>query len=168
MTLPYVSIPLNVNVQGALTSTGGLTIPSGSVTDDAVKAAAGVQASKLQQRPPRKVNLSDHATAVAASRRQIHYVYGATASILAFGVVASVAAGSASSATVDLKKNGTTILTGTITLDNGTAAFVLKQGVLASADLVQGDVLEADVTAVAGANVPKGVTAYLWLNEDPQ
>ena len=154
-------------VRGSLVVGGPFVPPTGSITDNSIIAAAGVRASKLQQQYVKEKTLSAHAAAASATRQQIHRVMGATATILSFGVVASQAAGAASSATIDLKKNGVSILTATITLDNGTAAFALKAGTLSSASAVAGDVFEAEVTAVAGANVPKGLTAYLWFNEDP-
>lgn len=146
-----------------------MTLPASAVTDTAVQAAAGVAYSKLDLSPRVALCLCDHATAVAVTRQQVYRVYGATASLLAFGLVNTVAATSDATATVTLLKNGSTILTGSITLDSSVTAYTFKQpGGYTSTSLVAGDVLEVSVSAVsAGAGaLPKGVTAYLYLGPE--
>jgi hypothetical protein len=148
---------------------GAFTPPNDSVPNAAIQAGAGVSASKLQHQHQPDWPFSDHATAPSASRRALHRVRGAAGEIVSFGVLATAAAGAASSVTVDLKKNGATVLTATITLDNTTAAFALKQPAgFTSTVLAAGDVLEAEITAVSGANPPKGVNAVLVVREDAQ
>jgi hypothetical protein len=121
-----------------------------------------------QQHQPVSV-ICDHATDCPAAKRQvIHRVRGATGTLVEFGVVATVAAGATTTVTVDLKKNGSSVLSSTIALDSTTAAFVLKlAGGFTSADLVVGDVLEVDVS-LSGTNEPRGVSCVLTVREDPQ
>lgn len=161
----------DVAVAGNL-SCQGFSPPANSIYNAAVAtggSGANIGASKLQQQHQKTAQHCNHATSAAADRRQIHQVVGATGTITSFGVTASVAAGAASTITVDLKKNGVSILSATITLDNTTAAYVQKQaGGFTSNAVVAGDLLEADITAVSGANLPKGVSTHLNLREDPQ
>lgn len=154
-------------VRGALVAQS-LPIPANAVTDASIQAGAGVQYTKVQQQRSKVLALSDHTVDAAVTRKVIHRVRGATGTLLKFGVGATQAAGASSSATVDLKKNGSTVLTATITLDNTTSGYTLKEAAgFTSAALVTGDVLEVDVTAVSGANKPKGLFAFLETKEDP-
>lgn len=154
-------------VNGSLIA-NSITLPANAVNDNAVAAAANLAASKLEHQY--EPCYSQLATADAATdRRVIHIVYGATGSIVDFRVGAITAAGAASSATIDLKKNGSTVLSGTITLDNGTASLALEQPAgYTSTSLVTGDVLEVHITAVAGANLAKGLFAQLVVREKAQ
>lgn len=155
-----------VYVNGPL-SARSMSIPAASVVDASVAALAGISASKLQHQHVLPTQHCNHATSLAVDRRQAHRVYGATAEILKFGVVASVATGATTTIVVDLKKNGSSILSATISLTSTTAAFVLLEPAgFTSVDLVVGDVLESDIVSVTGANPPKGVTTYLYLVED--
>ncbi len=146
-----------------------LVVPANAVTNTSIVAAAGLSASKLEHQYEKTLALSVHATSVAVIREGIHRVKGATATLIQFGVYASVAATSSGSATIDLLKNGTTILSATITLDAGTAAYTLKEpSGFTSTALVTTDCLEVNVSAVSGSVVAKGVCAYLVIREDAQ
>ena len=159
-------------VEGDLYVAGTLAaqslIPSSaSVSDDSIQAAAGIDATKLEHRHQLTLSLFKHTEDAATIRRALHRVYGATATLVKFGVLATVAAGSASSATVQLKKNGVSILSAAITLDSTVTAFDLKEPAgYTSTALVAGDVLEVEITAVSGSTLPKGVTAFLVISED--
>lgn len=162
-------------IQGDVYVNGNLagktqTLPANSVGNAQVASLAGIAASKLQhQYDP--VYRQESTAAAAVGRQVLHVVYGATAQILAFRVGAVAAATGNATATIDLKKNGASILTATITLDSTTAAYVLKTPAgFTSTALVAGDVLEAHVTAVnAGTGVlAAGLFAQLLLAEDAQ
>ena len=72
------------------------------------------------------------------------------------GVV--VQAAGAATVTVDLRKNGTTILSGVITLNNTHVAYAEVAGTISSARYVTGDVFEIVLTATAGGGtLPQGV-----------
>lgn len=148
---------------------GSMTLPAACVTDTAVQAGTGIDATKLQHQHQITTPLCDHATSPAAKRLVMHKVYGATGEVVAFSVGVTVAAGAATTITVDLKKNGSSILTSTITVDNTTVAFdAVDAAGFTDTALVVGDVLEAEITAVSGVNLPKGVHAVLVLREDAE
>lgn len=154
----------NLHVAGSLTAES-MTLASGAVTDGSVQAAANVAASKLEHQYNLTVPLCDHATAAAAVRKVAHVVYGATGSVVAFGAGCTVLAAGGGNAVVDLKKNGTTILSSTITLDTGNTVNVLEDAAgFTSTSLVAGDVLEVSIESVA-ATEPKGVFAHLVIRE---
>lgn len=146
-----------------------LSMSQASITDAMVVAAAGVQASKLQHQYTHAYS-QPAANSAAVERKVTHVVRGATATILDFKVGATTAALTGATATFDLWKNGVSVLTGTITLDQNTAAYALKAGTFASTSSVAGDVWEIVVSAVAagGGTLAKGLFAYLTLREDAQ
>lgn len=146
-------------------------IPSvAGITDVGISATAAIQATKLQHQhqPCLPINADDLATA-AVGKKVIHVVYGTTGTIVAFRVGSVVAAIGAATVTIDLKRNGTTILTATYNLTSSNAAFALVAPAgFTSTSLVTGDVLEAHITAVAagGGTLPVGVFAQLIVRED--
>jgi hypothetical protein len=158
------TIPNNVRVVGSLTA-GSMVLPSGCVGDAQVSASK-LSATSLQQQPPQVRHFGKHTDDAAAARMVIHQVYGATGTVVAFGAGSTVAATSTGTATVTLRLNGSAILSASIVLDVGNTAFVVEAGTLSSTALVVGDVLEAEITAVSGSAVPKGVFVRLIVRED--
>jgi len=145
-------------------------IPSaGSITDNMVAGSAAIAASK-QEHQHQHSYAQPGASNAAVERKVIHVVRGATARVQEFKVGATTAATSDATATIDLKKNNTSLLTGTISLTSATAAYGLLAGTLAAGalTLVAGDVLEVVVSAVnAGSGaLAKGLFAELTIRED--
>lgn len=156
----------NVYVSGTLVPRR-FTPPAGSITDAAIIDGADVDTDKVGKTYVITEALSDHAEDATTVRRELHRVYGATGAVAAFGVYVTVAAGAATTLTVDLLKNGSSILSSTFTVDNGDAAYALVEPAgYSSTALVAGDCLAVSVT-LAGANEPRGVTAWLVVKEDP-
>jgi hypothetical protein len=139
--------------QGDLYVNGNLaaasfTAPTGSITDAMIQGNAGIDATKLDhQHQP--VYAQPHGTAAITERQVIHVAKsaGEVVQIQAGVVVACVGA---ATITVDLRKNGTTVLTGAITIDNGDAAYAEVAGTVSVTTYVAGDVFEVVVTATAG------------------
>lgn len=167
--MPFSTINSDVYVAGTL-SAQTTALSAGAVADTQVSATAAIQATKLQQQ--HQPCYSQEGTANAAVERKVmHVVRGATATLVEFAVGAVTAATGNATATIDLKKNGSTVLTGTISLTSATAAYATAQpGGYTSTSLVAGDVLECHVTAVnAGSGaLAKGLFARLTLRETPQ
>lgn len=145
------------------------TPPAGSITNAAVAAGAGIAASKLQHRF-RPGHSQVHGSNASAERRVIHVVRGATATINSMRAGCSVAATGDSTVSINLYKNGSSILTGgtPITLSIADAAYALDApGGFTSTALVQGDVLEIVETVSAGTGtLPQGVFSVVELDED--
>lgn len=164
MAVDVINNDLTVN--GTLTPRV-LSAPAGFLTNAMVQASAGVSASKLQQQ--RNIQYAQASGSdVAAETRPVFRCNGAT------GVVAAVKASIVTipsgdkSCTIDVKKNGTTILSGTFTLDSGNTTYVAEAGSISSSALVAGDVLEVVVT-IAGSTgtAPRGLLVNIVLTEDP-
>jgi hypothetical protein len=153
----------NLHVVGRITSES-MTIPDSTVTDDTVASDAGIGAEKLQhQYQPRYFQSGTAAAATAV----LHVVQGDTATLMAVDVGSVVAAVGDSTVTVDVKKNGTTVLSGTVQLDSGNSAYVPEAGTVSVSNAVDGDVYTAVVTVSAGTGtLPTGLYVALKIRED--
>jgi hypothetical protein len=140
------------------------TPPALSITDAAIAAAAGIKATKIQK--PRLLRYAQSGTAAAVTI-PIYVCNGATATILSLKAGSIAPNIGVSTVTVDLKKNGTTILSAVITLDNANVARVLEAATLASTSLVADDFLELVIVAtVGGGTLATGLYVQLEIHED--
>ncbi len=157
----------DLTVGGTLTPKN-MNLPAGSVTNAAVAAAAGLSASKLEhQHQPCYAQESD--TTAAAEDFVLHVIRGVTGQVTAFDAGCVVANIGAAVVTVDLHKNGATVLTAAITIDSGDAAYAIVEGTIDpnEEDLVVDDVLEVIVTVAAGGGtLGKGAFAQAVIVED--
>lgn len=104
-------------------------------------------------------------TAATSETRIIHVARGA-GTILSFNTGSIAAAVGNSTLTVDLKKNGASVLTGVVTLDNANTARVVETGTLSVTTLAAGDVLEVVTVATVGSGtLPTGVFASVNVSE---
>lgn len=140
--------------------------PSGCITDDAVVAAALLAYTKLQQMRVESGNQPN--SAATTETRTMAVVVGATGSILSFKAGSIAIAVGAATVTLDLKKNGTTVLSAPITLDTGNTARILESATISVPGLVVGDWLEVVITATAGGGtLPTGLFYQLAFYEKP-
>ncbi len=142
--------------------------PDGCITNAAVALATPIDAEKIEQQKTISRDLCAHGVDFAAVRKHLHTVQGATGTLLKFQAGNSTAAGATTTVTIQLKKNGSNILSAAITLDSTNTAFTGLESAagFSSAALVAGDVLEVDAT-ISGTNEPQGVFVTLVLNEAP-
>lgn len=141
----------------------GITLPAGCVSDAKVVAGAAIGASKLQHLHS-KVTGQKNGTNNVAQREVLHIVVGATGTLLSFKCRNTTTASGGDSTSVQLKKNGSNILSGAVTL-NAAAATDVQSGTFSSTSVVAGDVLEVDAS-LSGTNVGQGFTCQLNLVED--
>ncbi len=144
-----------------------IDLPSTSVGNSQITAGAGIEAEKLEHH--HSITGNQPNTAATTETRVIHNVYGATGDTLAFEAGSIVAATGNATVTLDVLKNGTTILASVITLDNANTARVAEAGSISVATLADGDVLEVVIVATIGTGaLPTGLFYNLRLNEDAQ
>lgn len=145
---------------------GSMTAANNSVRDAQVAAGADVGADKLVHR--HQCPFDQPNTAATSETRVIHRCYGATGTIRGFHAGSIVAATGNSTVTVDLRKNGTTVLSAVITLDNANTARVAEAGSVSVTTLVQGDVLEVVTVATVGTGtLPTGLFAFATVDNLP-
>lgn len=156
----------NLYVKGTLTA-AAITIPAGAIIDTnvAVVPGGGITADKLQHR-----HIKQHSQPNTAATAETRFIHVARAA----GSVQEIVAGSiaiaigAAAATIDLKKNGTSILTSVLTLNSSNTARVVAVGTIATAAYVAGDWFELVITAAAGGGtLPTGLGAEVVFHEFP-
>jgi hypothetical protein len=157
-------------IEGDISITGRLvpktlTIPDGSVDDAAVAAGADISADKLCHEH-RAVWQQPNTTATAETR--VIHVCRAAGTIEAF-VAGSIAACTGNATiTVDLRKNGSTVLSAVITLDNANTARVVEAGTVTTPDVAAGDVLEIVIAVNAGTGaLGTGLFCAATVHEEP-
>ena len=139
--------------------------PAGSITNAAVAALAGIDSTKLEHQ--HRVGWSQANVTAAAETRVVYVCYGTAGTILDFRAGSIAKAVGDSTVTVDLRKNGTTVLSSVITLDSGNTNRVVEAGTISSGTLVAGDLLEVVIAVSAGTGtLATGVYAQAVINED--
>jgi hypothetical protein len=153
----------DLDITGNLT-VGSIDIPAASIGDDEISPTAAIAASKQVHRVYAKYQQSG--TAVTATAL-LHTAYAAGTALAVAITTLTVAVGAAT-VTIDVKKNGTTILSGIVTLDTGNVAYVAETGTISVPSYATGDTYSAVVVATAGGGtLPTGLLVELILNENP-
>lgn len=149
-----------------LISFKNVALPAGTVRDADVHAAAAIATTKLRHRH-HQMYAQASATTAAAETRVIHAVHGAVGEITRFtaGLVGPCVGDATVS--VDLKVNGSSVLTAAITLNSGHTARQLVNATIDTDALAVGDVLEVTITVNAGTGtLGTGVFAMVVVDED--
>lgn len=153
-----------------------VNMPTGTnaaVGDAEVKTGAKIDASKLRRRMHARYSQGN--VAAVSETRVLHIAYGAVGEVKAVRVSNIARATGNSTVTVNVRKNGTTILTGVITLTDinpGSATYGVAVGTVVSSpanSYVAGDVFDCVIVATVGTGtLPTGLSIDLMLDEDPQ
>ncbi len=142
-----------------------ITLPQNAIDNSSqIKAGTNLNADKLEQRffpawsQPNSAASNETRTLFVARRS---------------GVVNEVIAGSIAKATgdavvtLDVKKNGTTILNAVITLDNANTNRLVELGSVTSSAFVAGDWFEVVITATANTGtLPTGVFLQMECDQN--
>lgn len=167
MGIPIV-LPAGIDIYmgGVLVVTGGFTLPDNAVSNAKVVAGAEIDAAKLMHQHQKEKVLSNHATSVVAQRVGIHKAVG-VGTIVDFRADVTVAAGAGGVATIDLLKNGVSVLSAPITINDTIATYTAVVAAIASAGYTYGDRFDVEVAGIVGTTA-KGVVAYLTTREKAQ
>lgn len=157
-------------IEGALRVRGSLvadsiSLPANTVGDAEVGTASPITADKLiHQYGP----VFDQPNTTATSETRVIHVARGPGTIVAFRAGTIAACSGAATITVDLKKNGTTVLSSVITLDNANTARVVEAGTISGTQTVgDGDVLEVVTVATAGGGtLGTGLFAQAIIREE--
>ena len=152
----------NVNVRGTLVARA-LAVTSAFVTNDNVTANAAIDPLKLRHQHTGLL-AQLHGQAATAERRAIRLVRGAGRIV---SVRACLSVACSGNATINLLKNGTSVLTAALVLNNLNTPFTAVDATVSTDTLVAGDVLEAQVTINAGTGVlGQGLLVTAITHED--
>jgi hypothetical protein len=156
-------------LQGDVTTTGVLNCKQlisreATITNAMIDPTAGIAATKIQK--PRRIHYGQSGTAAAATI-PIYVCNGATAAVESIRVGSIAACIGGATVTVDLKKNGTTILSSVVTLNSSNTARIVVDGTVSSPNLVADDFLELVITAaVGGGTLATGLFVQVEVFED--
>jgi len=158
----------DVTVVGTLFVRTGINIPDGSIPASKIPNGAGIDYTKLEH-AYRSIYRQANGSAAIAETAVLTAIVGATATILSFKAGCITPCVGADTISVDLRKNGATILTAPISLTSGQAAYAQVAAAVASAGLVAGDVLTVVITPNhTSGTLGQGVFAVLYSKEDAQ
>jgi len=152
-------------VIGAFLGATEIAYPTGSITNAAISASAAIAASKSQRSFPATAQQSG---TVADETIIIHIVQGSTGILKSFTCSQVTAPTGVSTFTVDLQKNGVTMLSAPVTVNAATGALGEATGTLTVTALADGDVLTVVIDATAsGTDTPAtGAFAMAMIDED--
>jgi len=161
-------IPGNLVVGGRF-QCSSYSAPSESITTTNFSSAIGDRLEATKQVHQHQVQYNQkHGTAVVTERKPVHIAKG-TGSIVEVEAALVVACIGDSTIVVNLYKNGSTVLSGTISFDSGDAAFAKLLATVSSASYVDGDVFEVVVTATVGTGtLGQGLIVNVTLREQPE
>jgi len=139
--------------------------PDGFVTNAKVQASAGIVASKLESW--QKAVYGQSGTCVSATVL-LGIIRGATGRTIGVEVTNQVACAGASTVTVDVKKNGVSILSAVVTLNSSSSTSVPIAGTVSTTTLADGDIITAVITTNASGTdaLATGVGVQWDYNED--
>jgi hypothetical protein len=144
---------------------GTIILDSGTVADGNFSNASAdrLQSSKQIHVIKAFTNFDLAIAATPVAREEVVYVAPAAATVKLFRAMCNDT-GTSSSVTFDLKKNGTTILSGTIGITHADADRVVKDGAFASTSLAADDVLSIQL-AVSSSTGMQGPYAEVYIEE---
>lgn len=126
-----------------------LNPPPGSIRNDDIEQNTGVEASKLQH-PNRFRYVELSSTTSSTLTIPVYVGIGVTGVLQNFLAGAVVANLSGATVDVDLLKNGTTVLSAPINLNDTHSNYEVVAGTISDTTFTTDDVYEIDVTATAG------------------
>ena len=150
---------------GVATFGGSVYLPSETVTNANIQTGANVTAAKLEHTHRKMYSQTGTATAATIP---IHLVNGATARNLYVRAGSIAIAIGAATVTIDVKKNGTSVMTSStpITLNSSNVARTAVELSIATTTAVVSDLYELVITATAGGGtIPTGLFVEFEIDE---
>jgi hypothetical protein len=136
------------HINGTLSS-ALFNAPSGSIRNIDIEQDAQIEASKLVQ-PNQPTYRETVATTASTLTIPLHSIVGTTATLNTFVAGMVVPNIGDSTVSVDLLKNGSTVLTAPISLSSADAARAQVTAAITDFDAVVGDLYEVDIIATIG------------------
>jgi len=143
---------------------GTITLDAGTVTNDTISSAAAIDADKMQHVYSAGTGFGFVIGGTPTDREEIVYVAKQAGTIRGFHCLLNVD-GSSTSITFDLKKNGSSILTGVVTITDSTGNRAVQDGTLSSTTLAADDVLSIAM-AVSSSTGAQGPYAWVDIEEN--
>lgn len=164
------TIPNDVHIGGRITAQS-MTVPASTISDSQVASDAAIQATKVVQEIV--APYAQEATANAAAEERVIFIArnAGTVAAVECGHVTKpdTALAAGRSAIVNVKKNGTTILSATVELDNADNNLTAVPATISTPTYADGDIFTVAITLGAGTSGThcKGVFANVRFRETP-
>lgn len=148
--LPAALFAATLKIQG-----GTLTLPTGIITDDAISNTAAISADKLEHVYKAATNFDLAVGGTPATREETVFVASSAGTIRGFHW-SLTDTGTSTSIAWDLKKNGTTVLSGTGSSTHSDTDRQVEDGTLSTTAFVADDhfTIVMTVTSATGAQGP--------------
>jgi hypothetical protein len=149
------------------TITQNITLPAGQIVNADVSSSAAIDTGKQRHRT-HTTYCQPNGTAVVADEKAMFVAYGASSSCSVVagkcGIQTLMSTGGSDdkTVTVNVKKNGTTILTGTYEINKTKTAYTSYDLTFSSTALVAGDVVSVVIT-VGGSTGTQGQGVFVTL-----
>jgi len=152
-------------VTSVLMCTSSLQVPTGSLTNTMIVASAGISASKVESY--QKECWGQIGTAVTETK-VLGMIRGSTGTTVGVEVTNQTACGGSSTVTVDVQKNGVSILSAVVTLNSASSITVPIAATVTTTALADGDIITGVITTVASGTdaLATGVSVQWDWNED--
>ncbi len=142
---------------------GNFQLGAGAVSDQQVSSSAAIAVTKLQHAYYRSTGFSLKIGDTPVTREDVVHVANAAGTVIDFSAMCNVKP-SSGSIVFDLKKNGTTMLSATITIDNTFSNRQVGTGTLSVTTFVAGDVLSISAT-ISSPTGSQGPLAWIGISE---
>ena len=169
--MALTTISSDVLIVGSLSSKT-FSPPAGCINDTAIAApsapASAIATSKVRHRF--EPFMAQPNTTATTETKTVHVVRGTAGTINEVVAGSIVACIGGATITLDVKKNGSSVLTGVLTLNSSNTARVAVPASLSggSVTVAAGDWIEFVVTATTGGGtIGTGFFAQLQIDEDP-
>ena len=149
---------------GARWTGGTFTLEAGVVVNESIASSAAIDADKMQHVYKPGTGFGFVIGGTPTTREEIVFVASQAGTIRGFGALL-YDTGTSTSITFDLKKNGSTVLSGVVTITNATADRAVQAGTLSVTSFAADDVLSISM-AVSSSTGAQGPFAFIELEEN--
>jgi hypothetical protein len=158
LLVPAIACGVTFRISG-----GTVSYETGSITDDAISNSTKISADKLKHIYKASTDFDLGAAATPTAQTRTIFVASNAGTIRGFHVMLQDT-GTSTSMTWDLKKNGTTVLTGTVSSTHSDTDGQVKDGTLSVTSFVAADRFTV-VTTVSSSTGAQGPYAWADLEE---
>ena len=145
---------------------GTLSLDPGSVNSDHIDSTTNIDADKLQHIYKSFTNFDLAIGGTPVTREEIVFVASNTARLRAFSCTLNDT-GTSTSITFDIKKNGTTMLTGTVSFTHSDTDKQIKDGTISGAGTITANDIISIAMTVSSATGAQGPFAWAEIEEAP-
>jgi hypothetical protein len=149
---------------GARWTGGTFTLEAGVVVNESIASSAAIDADKMQHTYKPGTNFGFAVGGTPTTREEIVFVASQAGTIRGFNALLNDT-GTSSNITFDLKKNGSTVLSGVVTITNATADRSVQAGSVSATTFAADDVLSIAM-AVSSSTGAQGPFAWIELEEN--